>query len=528
MNKIRVLDCTLRDGGYINQWDFGYENIIQVVNSLNQAKIEIIEVGFLSNRVDKDVDKSKFTTIQDLSSVVSKCDGNALHVCMINYGEYNVEDLPTAKDFLIDGIRVAFHKKDLKSAVNFCKKVMDKGYKVFMQPMVAANYSDLEYLELIKYSNEIHPYAFYVVDSFGVMKENDVTKYFYLADYNLDKDIYIGFHSHNNLQLSYSNALSLLRVDTNRELIIDSSIFGMGRGAGNLNTELFIDYLNSMQKKEYKIYPLLEVIDYILKPIYHRKKWGYSLPHYLSAVNNCHPNYATYLDELNTLTVSDISFILQTLDSTQKNNFNKEYIKSRYIDYLENISKNRNDIEKIRGIFNDKMVLILAPGTSLKYYSDLVRQHQTDNVITLSVNFNSEKIKSDYVFFSNKRRFEKAILSNGEKIIATSNINVSESVDFVIDYELLLNNVSDVEDNAGLMLIKLLYLLDVKSVLLAGFDGYSHSKENEENYYKQNLSIVQTDDIIDRKNLGMNYFLNEFSKKINIKLITKPKHLHIF
>ncbi|MBI9008557.1 MAG: aldolase catalytic domain-containing protein [Tenericutes bacterium] len=528
MSKVRVLDCTLRDGGYINEWNFGLENVKKVVKSLNDARIEIIEIGFLSNRIEKNDELSKFVNILDISDILNREDNNSIHVCMINFGEYNLEDLPEAKSNLIDGIRVAFHKKDMYEAIELCKGIKEKGYKIFMQPMVAANYSDLEYLKLIELSNEVKPYAFYVVDSFGVMKENDVIKYFFMADYNLDKEIYVGFHSHNNLQLSYANAIALLKVNTQRELIIDSSIHGMGRGAGNLNTELFVEYLNDLHNRDYNVKPLLEVIDTIIKPIYHEKKWGYSLPHYLSAVNNCHPNYASYLDDRNTLTIQDISLILGDLDPVKKNNFDREYIRSKYITYLEKSSAKRNDIEKLKLIFKNKTILILAPGKSILYSENIIKNYINENVITIAVNFVPNNINCDYVFFSNKKRFDHFTLNKGTKIIATSNIENGEKTDYLVDYHYLLNTVSAVEDNSGLMLLKLLFEIGVNNVFLAGFDGYSYQEHFEQNYVSKKMSFVQSEDRINRINLGMNFLINEYAKKIDITMITEPKHIHIY
>ncbi|HFP8864919.1 TPA: 3-hydroxy-3-methylglutaryl-CoA lyase, partial [Enterococcus faecium] len=149
-----------------------------------------------------------------------------------------------------------------------------------------------EFLAVIKNVNQFKPYAFYIVDSFGMMKGKDLTRLFYMIEHNLEKDIQIGFHSHNNMQLAYSNAQKLITVQTNRSLIIDSSVYGMGRGAGNLNTELFVEYLNDNAGKKYQLKPLLYIIDEILNSFYQKSYWGYSLPNYISAVHNAHPNYA--------------------------------------------------------------------------------------------------------------------------------------------------------------------------------------------------------------------------------------------
>ena len=129
---------------------------------------------------------------------------------------------------------------DMLGGLEACRTVKEKGYKVFVQAMVSVAYTDEEFLELISKVNELEPYAFYIVDSFGMMKRKDLTRLFYIVEHNLKQSIWIGFHSHNNMQLAYSNAQSLVDMQTKRNIIIDSSVYGMGRGACNLNTELFV------------------------------------------------------------------------------------------------------------------------------------------------------------------------------------------------------------------------------------------------------------------------------------------------
>ena len=138
-------------------------------------------------------------------------------------------------------------------ALKLCEEIKAKGYLVFVQAMVSMAYSDEEFLEMIRVVNTLKPYAFYIVDSFGMMKGKDLTRLFYMVEHNLNDSIWIGFHSHNNMQLAYSNAQSLTMMQTERNLIIDSSIYGMGRGAGNLNTELLLEHLNLFYGTDYKI-----------------------------------------------------------------------------------------------------------------------------------------------------------------------------------------------------------------------------------------------------------------------------------
>ena len=239
MNKIQVLDCTLRDGGYCNNCRFGFENEKKIIHGLVEANVDIIECGFLMNTVEYDQDVTRFTSLDEVAKIIPKDKEGKTFVMLTDYGKYRPEDLPEYDGVSVDGLRVAFHKKDRIAALKECKKIKNKGYKVFVQAMVSLSYTDEEFLDLIRRVNELEPYAFYIVDSFGMMKRKDLTRLFYLVEHNLNEKIKIGFHSHNNMQLAYSNAQSLVDLHSDRDLIIDSSVYGMGRGAGNLNTELY-------------------------------------------------------------------------------------------------------------------------------------------------------------------------------------------------------------------------------------------------------------------------------------------------
>lgn len=126
MNKIHLLDCTLRDGGYCNQWEFGYDNIKRIVQSLADAEIEIIECGFLTNRIAYQRDVTKYTTMEEASKIIPADRKNKLYVVMINYGEYEIENLPDYDENSVDGIRVAFHKQDIEQALILCQKIQKK------------------------------------------------------------------------------------------------------------------------------------------------------------------------------------------------------------------------------------------------------------------------------------------------------------------------------------------------------------------------------------------------------------------
>lgn len=524
MSKIQVLDCTLRDGGYCNDCRFGFDNEKKIIHGLVEANIDIIECGFLLNTMAYDRDVTRFTSLDEVAKVIPLNKEGKTFVVLTDYGKYNSEDLPKYDGTSVDGLRVAFHKKDRVAALEECKEIKNKGYKVFVQAMVSLSYTDEEFLDLICRVNEIEPYAFYIVDSFGMMKRKDLTRLFYLVEHNLNEKIKIGFHSHNNMQLAYSNAQSLVDMHSDRELIIDASVYGMGRGAGNLNTELFVQYLNDNADSDYDIKPLLSIIDEILNEFYQRNYWGYSLPNYLSAAHNAHPNYAGYLDDKKTLTVENMNEIFDMMDDDKKVSYDKNYIEELYLRYMATgKSQEEHKTELIENL-NGKTILLIAPGKSSIEEKNKILSFLNKDVITVSVNYNYNLVNTDYIFLSNLRRFRELDSSNREKCIVTSNIP-ADNVYIQTKYRDLLCDIDAVKDNAGLMAIKFFTQIGVKKIYLAGFDGYSH--DETENYGESSMAFVTKSAVLDAMNQGMTQMLKKYNGLVELKFLTTPHYVNI-
>ena len=221
--RTKLLDCTLRDGGYVNNWNFGLDNIKTIITGLQNARIDYIETGFL---VDKKITKNQslFNKIDEINTILPQnCDKNRFFA-MISYGKFDINRLPEYSDNLISGIRFIFKKQNLKDALKTCREIKSKGYRLFINPTFINQYEKEELIELIRQINQIHPAGFTIVDSTGGLNEKASAEIFCLSDKYLDKDICIGFHSHNNLNLSLENAKVLNSVNTEREIILDCSI----------------------------------------------------------------------------------------------------------------------------------------------------------------------------------------------------------------------------------------------------------------------------------------------------------------
>lgn len=525
MGHIKLLDCTLRDGGYCNSWNFGQKNIRKIIMGLEESGVEIIECGFLNETIQYQKDATRYTSVEQAEQFITKSKKETQYVCMVNYCDINIETFPQYEDGMIDGIRVAFHKKDMEGAMEFCQKIKEKGYKVYVQPMVILNYSDEEFLKLVHKANEIKPYAFYIVDSFGVMKKKELIHKYYMTEHNLDENVIIGFHSHNNMQLSYSNAQTLLEIQGNRDIIIDCSIFGMGRGAGNLNTELFEEYLNDNYGKNYSVNPLLIIYDEILSVFYNQKSWGYSLANYLSATHNCHPNYATFLEEKNTLTIGDMDKIFKRFDPDKKNSFDRNYIEELYEWYMRQNKIRQESVEEFQKLLLERNILIIAPGkSSYEERNKIVQYIKKNNCLVISVSTEYPYYSADYVFVSNIRRYKQIDKSLKDKMIVTSNI-LCDKPYLVIDYDQYTNDYEAVTDNTVLMLIKYLKEEGVKKLTVAGLDGYSH--DIHENYADERMIIKTSEEIFDKRNEGMNRFLKECNKDVKIEFLTTMKHIRV-
>ena len=483
MKRPFILDCTLRDGGYINDWAFGSETIKGIIHYLNEANIDIIECGFLED-CTYDPEASVFSCVSQITPLITPKKPGTMYVGMIALGDISPDKILPCDGSSIDGIRLTFHKHEWGEAKQVSQALMDKGYRVFVQPVGTTSYTDAELLHLIEDVNRLHPYALYLVDTLGILYSHDMLRAFYLIDHNLKKDICVGFHSHNNLQLSFSNAQELIRAESSRQIILDSSVYGMGRGVGNLATELLAEYINVNMEVKYNIIPLLSLADEYLMSIYAQQRWGYDLPYFLSATEKCHPNYASFLMNKGTLSITDISKILSLLPVEKRDLYDVELIKKLYLSYQSCQIDDKATLELLSGKLKGKSVLILGTGATLNTQEKEISTYiQTEQPVVISVNFASAKIQSDFIFISNRKRVNLLDTSteNQNNIIATSNLreSLSANVHFV-NYTSFIGE-GKAADNAAAMLIRMLKSLGVSFIALAGLDGFTADASS--NYY---------------------------------------------
>lgn len=519
MSELKILDCTLRDGGYVNDFHFGRYAIGKIISQLTESGIDVVECGFLENG-DYNADESIFQTVEQISRFIPANRKHTMYVAMACYGEYDIDQLSPYDGSSIDGIRVSFHHNEIAEAMLFCHQVKEKGYKIFIQPVGTTSYTQDQLLFLIQQVNELDPYAFYFVDTLGLMHQEDVLRFYNFIDQHLSPSIRLGFHSHNNLQLSFSNCQALIHHVSSRTLLLDASVYGMGRAAGNLNTELITNYLNEHDSRRYEIEPILEIVDEFILRIRENFSWGYSVPYYLAAINGCHPNYATYLSGKQTLTVRSISTILRMIDPEHRSLFNKELAENKYLEFQSRKIDDGEAVKQLEKIISNRNVMLLAPGpTTSTFHNEIRCTIAANNCITISVGFVPDKIDCDFTFLSNLKRYntifnEKPLHS---KLIHTSNIQIRHKDKIVLDYSSLLNESDDIIDNSAMMALNLLTKLHPQRVFLAGLDGY---KYGEANYAQADMRQEQDKDRFEKLNQAIRDRISELKEKLNIEFVT--------
>ncbi|MCM1231757.1 MAG: homocitrate synthase [Ruminococcus flavefaciens] len=512
--SMRLLDCTLRDGGHITNGYFGERTIKYIIQKLVEARIDIIEVGFLWDTYCGK-DSSRFLTIEDVRKVLPKDCGCSKISLMADYIDLdNLEDY----DGTVEYIRMSFKRNRKEWAWKTLQILKKKGYKCFINPVNCNVYSDNEYLEIIKTVNELQPYGFSIVDTFGVMRLADLSSKYYLVENNLDKNIVVGIHLHENLGLAYSLAQHFISIHfPQRQIVIDGSLLGMGRVPGNLCIEQIMEHLNDCYGYNYVLSAAYDAIDDCIAPIKRNTPWGYTIPYALSAQNKLHRTYAEFLINKWKLKTSDIQNILCKIDKSEAEFFNEGYIESLYRDYLNVDYDDAADRELLRQELNHNNILIVAPSDSISYVREDIQKYSENGWKLIAINFIPDFCHPDYVFYTNIKRIETEScgIPSFTKIIITSNLlRHIKDYDFAIYYGRLAYHDGVYSEDSTLMLIQLLSLFEINQIAVAGFDGFAR---NRKNLYAE---IMERDEKGEYKNEEVRQILKEKYNGMQLKYLT--------
>ena len=539
MKNVKILDCTLRDGGRIINCAFPNSQIKDIAYRLADANIDIIEVGFLrdAKSVNYQGNSTFFTDVDQIRPFVNR-KKDTMYVAFIDYGMFDFSTLKPYDGTSIDGLRIGFTRKnfenDHEEILECLAEVKQKGYKLFVQGVNSLGYTDRELLGIVDIVNQIQPEGFGIVDTYGAMYMDDVDRLYTIVDHNLDENIAIDFHSHNNYQLSFAFAQEIIRLSNGkREVIIDGTLNGMGKCAGNLNTELLVDYLVRKRNYDYDFDAILDIIDDHIYNYHLQHQWGYSIPALMGGIYRSHPNNIIYLTEKFRLATKDIKYIISMIDPDKRMRYDYDNIQRLYQEYNHVKVDDKENLALLQRILKGKKILLLMPGQSISQYKDeILKKIEAENLFVITVNFRDETFDkySELAFWGSQKRYEHYTdLRKEVTSLITSNIESDMEDDIIVNYDSFVDRTQEYSDNASLMLMRILQRVGVVSYYVAGFDGFT---VNGSYYNKTDFSEERFRSQYDAINKGIAHQLSKFAESLDrpedIVLTTPSIYSNIF
>jgi 4-hydroxy 2-oxovalerate aldolase len=292
--KIKVLDCTIRDGGLINNHDFDIRFVREVYKALSASGVDYMEIGYKNSRKlfsSKEYGKWKFCDDEDIHKVIDGIDSKTKLSVMVDVDRVDVNDISPKKDSPVTMVRVASYVKDIDKAIHLVNHFADKGYETTVNIMAISRALDNELTEcLTQLEKECRAGVIYIVDSFGALYQ-ETTEFLVKKAKSILKSKEIGMHAHNNQQLAFSNTIEAIIHDAN---YVDATVYGLGRAAGNCPLELILGFLKN---PKFDIRPVLELISKEFIPLREKMEWGYIIPYAITGILDEHPRAAIALRE---------------------------------------------------------------------------------------------------------------------------------------------------------------------------------------------------------------------------------------
>ncbi|MCX5679929.1 MAG: aldolase catalytic domain-containing protein [Candidatus Omnitrophica bacterium] len=292
--KIKVFDCTIRDGGLINKHDFDMPFVKAVYKALSEAGVDYMEIGYKNSKklfAPKDFGVWKFCDDEDIKKAIGEVKSKTKISVMVDVDRVDVDDIKKKKDSPVDMIRVAAYVKDIDKAIYLVNNFSDKGYETTVNIMAVSRALDNELSEALhQLEKESKAQVIYIVDSFGALYQESI-EFLVKKFKSILKSKEIGIHAHNNQQLGFSNTIEAIIHDAN---YVDGTVYGLGRAAGNCPLELLIGFLKN---PKYDIRPILDLISKEFIPLRDKLEWGYIIPYAITGILDEHPKSAIALRE---------------------------------------------------------------------------------------------------------------------------------------------------------------------------------------------------------------------------------------
>ena len=287
---VKVFDCTIRDGGLVNNFHFTDEFVKAQYETCVAAGIDYMEIGKNNSpsiMSEKEYGPWNFCKEEDIRRIVGNNDTNMKIAVMSDIGRTVNSELLPKSESVVDMIRIATYIHQIPAAIELVEEAHAKGYETTINIMAISKSFDDELSEVLEVVAKSSVDVIYIADSFGSFYPEQINKltekYLKVAEAHGKK---VGIHAHNNMQLAYANTIEALTYGTS---FLDVTISGLGRGAGNCPMELLIGFLKN---PKYKLMPVLKFIEEFIIPLEKELDWGYSIPYMLTGQLNEHPRAA--------------------------------------------------------------------------------------------------------------------------------------------------------------------------------------------------------------------------------------------
>lgn len=290
--KIKVLDCTIRDGGLINNHNFDYKFVREVYKAVSEAGIDYMEIGYKNSKKlfsPNEYGAWKFCDDDEIRRVIEGIPSKTKVSVMVDIGRVDLDDIKPAKESPVKMIRVASYVKDIDKAIFMVNHIAEKGYETTINIMAISKDQGTELDEALRQiENESKVNVVYIVDSFGALYQEPVEELVKRSK-SILKTREVGFHGHNNQQLAFSNTIEAIIHDAN---YLDATVYGIGRAAGNCPLELLIGFLKN---PKFNLRPILDLISHEFISLSGKIEWGYIIPYAIAGMLNEHPKAAMAL-----------------------------------------------------------------------------------------------------------------------------------------------------------------------------------------------------------------------------------------
>jgi 4-hydroxy 2-oxovalerate aldolase len=290
--KIKLFDCTIRDGGLINNHDFDDRFVREVYKSLSAAGVDYMEIGYKNSKSlfsPKEFGKWKFCDDDEIRRITEGIKSKTKISVMVDVDRVDIEDVVARKQSPVQMVRVASYVKDIDKAIFLVNHFADKGYETTVNIMAISRALDNELNEALhQLEEECNAQVVYIVDSFGALYQES-TEFLVKKFKGILKSKEIGMHAHNNQQLAFGNTIEAIIHDAN---FVDATVYGLGRAAGNCPLELLIGFLKN---PKFDIRPVLDLISNEFIPLRKKLEWGYIIPYAITGILDEHPKAAMAL-----------------------------------------------------------------------------------------------------------------------------------------------------------------------------------------------------------------------------------------